>query len=134
MPSVKTGFISSTSLPSAYERMIQGLIKKAKKKRGKLGGQESWSLYILQCSDGTFYTGIAKNLAKRFEAHSAGKGAKYTRTRRPLTLIYQEFCKGRAAALVREYEVKSFSRKKKEALITASSLKKSRPKKKPLRS
>lgn len=78
---------------------------------------EPWFLYILQCSDGSFYTGIAKDLQRRFQKHNEGKGARYTRTRRPLTLLYQENCKGRAEALIRECAVKALSRRQKESLV-----------------
>ena len=51
---------------------------------------ETWHVYILRCADGTLYTGIAKDLAKRLEAHQSGNGAKYTRGRLPVKLVYQE--------------------------------------------
>jgi len=76
-----------------------------------------WSLYILRCRNGELYTGIAVDVAKRFEAHCAGKGAKYTRGRGPLTLVYQEVCGTHSEALKREYWIKMLTRQEKEALI-----------------
>lgn len=76
-----------------------------------------WHLYILRCKGNKLYTGIAVDVQKRFEAHCAGKGAKYTRGRGPLTLEYQETCGNHSQALKRELEVKRLSREKKEELI-----------------
>ena len=79
--------------------------------------ENTWKLYILRCGDGTLYTGITTDVEKRFVAHSAGKGAKYTRGRGPLELVYQEKCGDHSAALKREAEIKKFSREDKEKLI-----------------
>ena len=76
-----------------------------------------WYLYILRCGDGTLYTGITNNLEKRLEAHRTGKGAKYTRGRGPLELIYREICEDHSHALKRELEVKKLSRQQKEYMI-----------------
>ena len=89
-------------------------------KKPRTSKKDPWFLYILKCSDGTLYTGIAKDLQKRFHAHNDGKGAKYTRTRRPVTLLYQESCSSRTHALVRECAVKSLPRIKKEEFIIAA--------------
>ena len=78
-----------------------------------------WHLYILRCGDGTLYTGIAVDVEKRFAAHSQGKGAKYTRGRGPLTLVYQQVCGDHSTALRRELEVKALTRQEKEALIAS---------------
>ena len=80
---------------------------------------KNWSLYILRCGDGTLYTGIAVDVQKRFEAHCSGKGAKYTRGRGPLMLLYQEVCGDHSAALKRELQVKALTRQEKETLITS---------------
>lgn len=77
----------------------------------------SWKLYILRCGDGTLYTGITTDVEKRLDAHRTGKGAKYTRGRSPLTLVYREDCGDHSAALKREIEIKKFSREEKERLI-----------------
>ncbi len=74
-------------------------------------------LYILRCGDGSLYTGIATDVDKRLTVHQSGKGAKYTRGRGPLTVVYREECADKSAALKREWEVKALSREKKLALI-----------------
>ncbi len=74
-------------------------------------------LYILRCGDNTLYTGIAADVDKRLAVHQSGKGAKYTRGRGPLTVVYREKCDDKSAALRREREVKALSRKEKLALI-----------------
>jgi len=76
-----------------------------------------WHLYVLECSDRTLYVGIAKDVDARFAAHSAGRGAKYTRTRRPLTILYRERCGDIATAMRRERQVKSWSRPQKIARL-----------------
>lgn len=82
---------------------------------------KTWKLYILKCADGTLYTGITTDVAARFEAHSSGHGAKYTRGRLPLTLLYTENCEDHSAALRREITVKKLSRTEKLALIAGKS-------------
>ena len=77
----------------------------------------TWKLYILRCGDGTLYTGITTDVEKRFTAHSSGKGAKYTRGRGPLKLVFQEDCGDHSSALKREAEIKKLSREEKEKLI-----------------
>ena len=77
----------------------------------------NWYLYILRCGDGTLYTGITTDVEKRLAAHRAGKGAKYTRGRGPLELVYREELPDHSATLKREYEIKSMSRQEKEKLI-----------------
>ena len=79
----------------------------------------TWKLYILRCADGSLYTGITTNLEKRIHAHNSGKGAKYTRSRKPVELVYQEDCADHSAALKRELEVKTLSREEKRKLIEA---------------
>lgn len=77
-----------------------------------------WYVYILECRDGTLYTGITDDIPRRLKAHEAGKGAKYTRGRGPLLLRYQETCEDHAQALRREFQIKALSRKEKFALFT----------------
>jgi putative endonuclease len=84
---------------------------------------DPWYLYIVRCSDGTLYTGIAKNVTQRIEAHNQGKGAKYTRTRGPVTILFQETLSDYSSALKREYQVKRLGRKGKEAFIEGKPLK-----------
>lgn len=75
-----------------------------------------WYLYILRCADDTLYTGITTDVPRRFAAHSCGKGAKYTRGRGPLALLYQERCGSHSQALKRELQVKALPREEKLAL------------------
>lgn len=79
--------------------------------------EKMWFVYILRCGDGTFYTGIATDVEKRLAVHRSGKGAKYTRGRGPLELIYREECGSHSDALRRELEIKALSRGEKEKLI-----------------
>lgn len=73
--------------------------------------------YIVKCSDGTFYTGWTNDLTRRMEAHNQGRGAKYTKARRPVILIYYETFETKEEAMKREYAIKRLSRKEKEELI-----------------
>lgn len=75
--------------------------------------------YIVKCSDGTLYTGWTTDLSKRLAAHNSGKGAKYTRSRTPVTLAYFEAFSDRQDAMRREAAIKKLSRQKKEALIAS---------------
>ncbi len=79
----------------------------------------SYYVYMLQCSDNTLYTGCTNDLERRVQTHNEGKGAKYTRSRRPVELVYHEIQPDRSAALRREAEMKRLSRKEKLALIAA---------------
>ena len=75
-------------------------------------------VYILKCADNTFYTGYTVNLEKRVKVHNEGKtGAKYTRVRRPVSLVYHEVYDTKSQALKREFEIKKLTRKQKENLI-----------------
>ena len=74
-------------------------------------------VYIVECADGTLYTGWAVDVAKRVAAHNAGRGARYTRLHGPVSLVYVEECESRAAALKRELAIKRLPREKKRALI-----------------
>lgn len=76
-----------------------------------------WHLYILRCGDGSLYTGITTDVEKRFEAHQSGKGAKYTRGRGPLEIVYRESCGSRSDASKREWQVKQLTREEKLELI-----------------
>lgn len=78
--------------------------------------EKQWVLYILQCKDGTLYTGITDNLERRMVVHASGKGAKYTRGRGPFILRYKESCENHSIVLRREIDVKRLTRKEKEAL------------------
>ncbi len=73
--------------------------------------------YILKCSDNTLYTGWTKNLEKRIKDHNDGKGAKYTKARRPVELVYYEIFKTKEDAMKREYAIKQLTRTQKMLLI-----------------
>ena len=73
--------------------------------------------YILECKDGTYYTGWTNNLEKRLKDHNEGKGAKYTRARRPVVLAYYEEFETKEEAMQREYAIKQMKRSEKAALI-----------------
>lgn len=77
---------------------------------------KQWCVYILQCKDDTLYTGITDDLLQRVAAHNTGKGAKYTRGRGPVRVVYSEICADRSQALRREIQIKRLSRTEKLAL------------------
>ena len=79
----------------------------------------TWVVYILECSDGSFYTGISNNVEARVNTHNASKGAKYTKSRLPVTLVFQENTFNKSESLRREIEIKKLTRKKKRELIDA---------------
>ena len=79
--------------------------------------EKKWYLYVLRCGDGTLYTGITTDVQARFAQHQAGKGAKYTRGRGPLELVYTEECDDHSAALKRELAIKALPREEKERMI-----------------
>lgn len=74
-------------------------------------------VYIVECSDGTFYTGYTTDIKRRLKAHNEGKGAKYTKIRKPVQLIYKEVFESKRSALQREYRIKQLTRAQKEKLI-----------------
>ena len=80
-------------------------------------------VYMLRCADGTLYTGYTTNLKAREAAHNAGKGARYTRGRRPVEVVYTKGFRSIGKALTREYALKQLTRAQKEALIDAGSSK-----------
>lgn len=79
--------------------------------------EQNWHVYILQCADGTLYTGITNDLDRRLKAHNAGTASKYTRVCRPVTMVYQENADTKGDALRRELQIKSMSRQQKMALF-----------------
>ena len=76
-----------------------------------------WMVYMLRCTDGSFYTGITSDLVRRLNAHAAGTASRYTRARRPLVLVYLESAANRRAAMRRELQIKGLSRIRKEKLV-----------------
>jgi putative endonuclease len=82
----------------------------------------AWHVYIIECSDGTLYTGITNDLDRRITAHNDGLGAKYTKSRRPVRLRYSEPAADRKNASQREYAIKSLRKAEKMRLITPEPL------------
>lgn len=80
---------------------------------------KQWFVYIVECSDKTLYTGIAKDLSRRVQEHNDGKGAKYTAGRRPVSLIYSELAADHGAALSREYKIKKLKAQEKRLLAAS---------------
>lgn len=80
--------------------------------------------YILTCADGTFYCGWTNDLDKRLKAHNEGRGARYTKARRPVVLSYYETFQTREEAMKREYAIKRLTRRQKETLLNQFELKK----------
>ena len=78
-------------------------------------------VYMLLCSDGTLYTGWTTDVQARLKTHNSGRGARYTKTRRPVTLVYFETADDRGSALSREAHIKKLTRKQKESLIFSDS-------------
>jgi len=78
---------------------------------------KSWGVYIVCCSDDSLYTGASNDVAARLLKHNAGRGAAYTRTRRPVRLVYEERGLTRSQALVREAQIKAWPRKRKKELL-----------------
>ena len=76
--------------------------------------------YIVKCSDGSLYTGWTNNLEKRIKDHNSGRGAKYTKARRPVVLVYKEEFPTKQEAMKREWEIKRLSRKEKLSMIENS--------------
>ena len=78
---------------------------------------KKWYIYILRCADNTLYTGSTDDVERRVAVHNSGKGAKYTRGRTPVEVVYTEECESCSAALKREYAIKQLSRQEKLQLI-----------------
>ncbi len=104
-----------------YRRMLRGMKAGGEQAPAKGSGTALWFLYILECGDGSFYTGVTNDVDRRLRAHQDGTGSRYTRTRRPVVLVYREVCGSRALALSRECAVKSLPRRLKEELIRSAS-------------
>jgi predicted GIY-YIG superfamily endonuclease len=102
----------------------RSMLRKMEVREGKnpaLPLAATWSLYILKCLDGSFYTGVTTDIDRRFREHEAGRASRFTRTRRPVVLVYQETCGSRSVALSRECAVKSMGRQGKEDLVAGGS-------------
>jgi predicted GIY-YIG superfamily endonuclease len=89
--------------------------KKDRKRRSK----PTWFVYIVRCGDGTLYPGITKDVKRRCQQHNAGTASRYTRSRRPVRLVYQEAHPSQGSALKREAAIKAMTRREKLAMIRA---------------
>lgn len=96
------------------------MMRPMKKEMVALVQQQNNYVYIVKCQDHTLYTGWTTHLKKRIEAHNKGYGAKYTKSRRPVELVYFEVFPDKSTALKREYQIKQMTRKQKEILIKGS--------------
>jgi putative endonuclease len=81
-----------------------------------------WVVYLLRCSDNSLYCGITTDIIRRVATHNEGRGARYTRARRPVHPVYTEPAEGRSEALKREYAIKQLSKKKKEHMVDVAQL------------
>jgi putative endonuclease len=79
--------------------------------------EKPWLVYILECRDGSYYTGITNDIERRQLQHNEGTASRYTRSRRPVIIRYKEVCGSRSDALIRECALRLLSRKEKEALV-----------------
>ena len=86
--------------------------------RGETSGH--WYVYVLRCADGSLYTGITNDLLRRLKQHNAGTASRYTRSRLPAVLVYQESQASRSHALKRELAIKALSRQQKESMVRAA--------------
>ncbi|MFN0135433.1 MAG: GIY-YIG nuclease family protein [Phycisphaerae bacterium] len=84
---------------------------------GKSSLSANWHVYIVRCADGTLYTGIAIDVEQRCETHNRGRGARYTRSRLPVRVVYVESSASRGDALRREYAIKALPRRDKQRLV-----------------
>ena len=118
-------FINIVDFPECWRDLFLTVEVEAKAKEvavQKLMKQlaEHWIVYILRCADGSLYTGITNDLERRLEQHNGGTASRYTRSRLPVTLAYQESQPNQSMALKRELTIKALSRKAKETLITSA--------------
>lgn len=99
-----------------YKKMLKKMVEKEEGKT--LCEGEEWFLYVVECVDGSYYTGVTKDVDRRLKMHNNGTASRYTRIRRPVKLIYKEDCLSRTQAFVRECKVKAMTKKEKKRLVT----------------
>jgi predicted GIY-YIG superfamily endonuclease len=97
-------------------RYFSCMAKKDRKPKAKPSG-DKWFVYIVRCADGSLYTGITKDVKRRCQQHNAGTASRYTRSRRPTKLVWQEAQPSQSAALKREAAIKAMTRKEKLTMI-----------------
>jgi predicted GIY-YIG superfamily endonuclease len=103
-----------------YRRMIKTM--QAREEAAAEPSPADWSVYIVRCGDDSLYTGVAKDVDARIALHNTGRGAAYTRARRPVRLVYRADGLTRSQALVEEARIKSLPREEKRGLIIASEI------------
>lgn len=86
-------------------------------RKAKAAKSDGWFVYLLQCADGSLYTGIARDVARRSKQHNSGTASRYTRSRLPVRVVYHEFRATRSLALKREHAIKAMTRREKEHLV-----------------
>jgi len=96
--------------------MLAGMARNEKKNADRPAARD-WTVYLVRCADKSLYTGTTNNLKRRIKMHNSGTGARYTRTRRPVMLLYKETGLTRSEALVRECAVKAMPKAQKEILV-----------------
>jgi putative endonuclease len=111
-------YSSLGTMKPKYRRMLRGMRAQEEHPAPTAAAGPVWSLYILECGDGSFYTGVTNDIDRRLSEHQKGTASRYTRTRRPVVLVYREECGSRALSLTRECAVKSLSRQAKEELVS----------------
>jgi UV DNA damage endonuclease len=89
----------------------------AERRQAKVPAEDIWYVYLLRCADGSLYTGVTTDLQRRCRQHDNGTASRYTRSRRPVVLVYHEAPVSRSLALKREAEIKLLPKQAKEALI-----------------
>lgn len=125
-------FIDVADFPTGWRRLPitveveakakEAAVEKLSRELRERPADGDWSVYVLRCADGSLYTGITTDVARRLEQHNAGTAARYTRSRLPAVLCYQELQPSRSLALKRELAIKALTRRQKEELLAAASL------------
>jgi putative endonuclease len=100
-----------------YRRMLRTMRAQEEQPAPPATSKAVWFLYILECCDGSFYTGVTTDIDRRLREHQEGTASRYTRIRRPVVLVYREECGSRSSSLSRECAVKSPSRRRKEEIM-----------------
>jgi predicted GIY-YIG superfamily endonuclease len=119
---VETALQSRIGEKAGWTRVTAGIswrnhMRRKDRRPGAKPSSKAWFVYLLRCADGTLYTGIAKDVSRRCQQHNAGTASRYTRSRLPVELVYQETHASRGSALRREAAIKALPRRQKESII-----------------
>jgi putative endonuclease len=109
------------------ERRVRGATSKKAKNQKPERGKKPYFVYLLLCDDGSYYTGYTNNVTSRVERHKRGRGARYTKMRKPKRVVYVEEFRTRKAATRREHQIKALSHKEKHELASIGSRMKTEP-------